>query len=555
MRSTPLAKAFSLSCVVLLLASATARGEPSVNIPLTHWAYDFLDRLEAKRLVSGIRNGTKPLTRHQVAQTLIQCRTSGAYQPLSPVDQQRFNQLEEELFYELSRLQAGNQPRKRAHLYQLRSHDSAFFFDPTLRYRWIRQGDANIVRWNQRHRSNGGIAYGYISKYAAFYANIRDNRRWGADEEDLIASQSPERGVPLYDLGTADTTTFDYYEPESYLSLSLPWTDVMLGIDSNIWGPGYTGSLGLSSNTPSYPQIKVWGIFFGRATFTWLHASLDSGVIDSLRTYVEQEPYERTVYRPKYLAAHRLEVTLKDGLDVGLYESMIYGEANAALALMYWFPLTFLVGTEGLTRNTGNKQLGLDVDVNLVPDLKLYGALHIDDLSLERMFDDDSVNLVGFQLGALYVDPAGLRDLDLRLEYTRINPWVYDHQFRACNFYSYDSVLGYWLEMNGDDLLAEARYRPHAAVNLSAYFERRRKGEGELGDYHHYAPPAEPFLFGQVEKRHIWGLKCAFEPFRDFWIKAAYRYTDASNVLAEAEDRREDRTEHVFELDIGYNYW
>lgn len=557
MRPLRFRRTYSLILAGMLVAvgSAGTHAEPSPELPLGHWAYDFLDRLETRQVVRGLRNGTKPFTRLEVARILLECRRSRGYENLFEVDRQRFEELEAELSYELSRLDQGRQDRGRRHLYAARVWDSALFCNPILSYRWTKEGSANIARWDERRRSNGLLVYGYATREAAFSAHIRDNRVWGSTLDELAAHESPERGIPLYRLGPTGKASIDYYEPDSHLAFSLPFADAVLGIGANVWGPGYTGTLGLSDNAPSYPEVKLSETYFRGVRLTWIHASLDSGVLDSLRTYHGQEDGQRKVYRPKYLAAHRLEVTLIPGLDLGVYESIVYGDSNEGLALMYWLPLTFLVGSEGLLRDTGNKQFGLDVDANLIPRLKLYGGLHVDDIALERMFDDErAANIVGFQLGGLYLDPFGLRDWDLRVEYTRLNPWVYDHKYPTCTFYSYDSVLGYWLERNGDDVFLEARWRPRAWAEVSGFLEQRRKGD-QGTPQQHYSPPAEPFLFGQVAKRRISGVGCSLEPLRDFWVRANYQFVDGRNLPTAGGEGREDRKEHVFELGVGYNYW
>ncbi len=42
----------------------------SVSFPMNHWVYDFLDRLQTKRIITELLPGTKPYTRFQIAKFL-----------------------------------------------------------------------------------------------------------------------------------------------------------------------------------------------------------------------------------------------------------------------------------------------------------------------------------------------------------------------------------------------------------------------------------------------------------------------------------------------------
>ncbi|MCH7756096.1 hypothetical protein IH970_13375, partial [candidate division KSB1 bacterium] len=43
----------------------------SVYVPLNHWSYEFVERLETKGVLIGILNGTKPYSREEMAGYLL----------------------------------------------------------------------------------------------------------------------------------------------------------------------------------------------------------------------------------------------------------------------------------------------------------------------------------------------------------------------------------------------------------------------------------------------------------------------------------------------------
>jgi len=539
--------------IVIFIATSFLHSEdvsrlPSPNLPPTHSAYDFIDRMETKGIISSIRNGTRPFTRMEIAQMLLDCSRNPIC--LTKVDSQQLQWLRAEFAYELKRLDPeGNYP-SRKHVYRLIHDDSGLFFIPTLRIKWKFDDDNAGMNLLKLHQSHGGIIYGYISQHAAFYTAINDNLLRG-DDLNISGKLSPERGDILYHTVGASRT--DYFDTSSSLTFNLPFTRVVLGLERNLWGPGYTGTLGLSDHAPAYPQLKITGRYFDKITFTWLLASLDSGLIDSLRTLSTDYGFTRTYYIPKYLATHRVEISVFRGCDLGFYESVYFDDSNRGMMPLYWLPLTPLITSEQFNRDVANKQIGMDIDLNLIRNIKLYGALHIDEISLSEIFGGDNPhNWVGFQGGLFYVDPFSVRNTDFRIEYTRINPWVYSHKYIDC--YHFDSVMGYWLERNSDNLFFEFRYRPLYNLQLASSYEKRRKGEeGTVADQ--YANASASFLFGDVARQDVFTFRCMYELLRDLQINLKYQFVTGKGLFENSEGKHDPIEQHILEFSIGYGYW
>ena len=51
---------------VLLCILSTAFAQ-LVYVPLNHWVYDFIERLETKKIIPNVLNNTKPFTRKEIA--------------------------------------------------------------------------------------------------------------------------------------------------------------------------------------------------------------------------------------------------------------------------------------------------------------------------------------------------------------------------------------------------------------------------------------------------------------------------------------------------------
>ena len=73
----------------LLAENLTAQ---SIYVPLDHWAYELLDRLETKKQIQSVLNGTRPMTRGNMIRAL---QTVDPKAVLTPTDQQQIEQLKQ----------------------------------------------------------------------------------------------------------------------------------------------------------------------------------------------------------------------------------------------------------------------------------------------------------------------------------------------------------------------------------------------------------------------------------------------------------------------------
>lgn len=53
--------------ILIFLFMISLVNAQSVNLPLEHWAYSFFERMEARSILSGIRDGTRPVSRQKAS--------------------------------------------------------------------------------------------------------------------------------------------------------------------------------------------------------------------------------------------------------------------------------------------------------------------------------------------------------------------------------------------------------------------------------------------------------------------------------------------------------
>jgi len=213
--------------------------------------------------------------------------------------------------------------------------------------------------------------------------------------------------------------------------------------------------------------------------------------------------------------------------------------------------------------NLDNLQIWADIAVSRLPYTRLYGAMYIDEFSIDALMrGNDRHNWWAWQLGMLTADMWGLApNVDLRLEYTRSNPWAYRHRYP---WNSYDTwamrgnepgvayPLGFWQGHNGDYVRGDVYWRPKRDVGLSLWLSQaRRGGEGSVAEQ--YDQIDEPYLFGPVTRTREFGAEASWEIWRDLALRGsmsrtARRRTDSDTPAAE-------RSWTTLSAGLFYNVW
>ena len=513
--------------IVLALCSLAFNVSLSQSVYLhpSHEVYDFLKRMEGKQVIVGYRDAVKPLTRQEISRFLIAIdeRTS----LLTSVERDELMFYKQEFFVEFQQLGFQKEmPEERWHLYPYRSEPGIFNVDLVGGY----AVQANPTKTNTRTRSNGLFAYGYGGSFMGMYLYFRDNQESGSfvnarkdmtPQQGQIISKSGDKMIQ-YDLADAQLT-FDV----AFLKLSIEKMP-------NVWGAGYHGNLILGDKPPSYPQLKMRARLGKDVDFTFIHSWLSSDVVDSLNSYyahtVRAVADYRTIYRQKYLAAQMLEASVANGVDIAVGESEVYGSRNPEL--LYLIPGMFYFAAEHYTGDEDNKQVFGSVDINAIKDLNLYATLFLDEFSVsEFTIPDRQRNQLGFTLGARSYD-LFYPNTDVLVEYTRTNPWVYNHKYPDATFQSHQFDLGHWIGQNADELYLEANYRPMRELRVGIQFESLRKG-GKDSTRFQYELPTPPFLYGPVIKQQSYGITARYEPIRDLFVDVHLfiaRYAQDANV-------------------------
>ena len=193
-------------------------------------------------------------------------------------------------------------------------------------------------------------------------------------------------------------------------------------------------------------------------------------------TYRTPEGWDRVKINPKWIAAHRLEYTPAHWLLLSVSEAVIWGERGLDAA--YLNPLYFLYSAQHDGGDRDNVVMSGDFVARLPFRGIFYGALLIDDMKISKLGKGDAGNKLGFLTGVFSTD-LFLDGLDVGIEYTRLEPYVYSHFYPINRFSNWNSSLGADLQPNSDRLELTLLYRPtfDITLNLSSALNRH----GSLG--------------------------------------------------------------------------
>ncbi|MCH8875091.1 hypothetical protein IH824_20405 [candidate division KSB1 bacterium] len=520
----------SLLLVFLFLPSGIQ--SQSANLPLDHWAYAFLERLELKGLYISEDFDTKPYSREAIAEIILQIdeKVKQDSSKISAVEWDLLEQLKGEFHEDLKKLQPEVEIRNKEyepHLWSWRNEDFVGHLDLLL---------GQQVRLESKESVESGIAesttswgFGLRANFKESMAMFFEGRSFVLSGTDTIENRffNPSLGLPVTRNALGDVTD----NASAYAVFRLPWFDLEIGRDLVEWGPGFRGNLILSRNSNFYDLFKAT-FRYERLKFVHFHGFLNA---------------ERT----KYLAGHRIEVRPSDSFRFSINETVVYG--GRGVEFLYANPFFAIIIAERHLGNKDNNLVSLDFTWFLRnPELKLYGEFLFDDFNPRKNLFHDFVNKWGVLIGGYWVDPFGLSNTDFRLEYVRIQPFVYWHTKGEINFYTnYSNFMGHWLGPDSDDFYVEIKKRVHKNFRFGLSFERRRRGQNDLSQLER--PPDQKFNFlgGVVEKNSFYGATFEWQLLRDIFLNATYQFIQTDNLRRVAG---QDQNNHRLLVNLSLNY-
>lgn len=501
----------------------------TVFVPLENDVYEFLDRMSLKAIIN-IDNEVLPFSRKYISGKLseIEQKSKSPKFLLSEIDKEELEFYRQEFFYEITSDLDTIKSTYNERWFLYSYSDSLFNLklSPIAGYGISVTNDlSGHTRWI------GASAFGNYSDWFGFSFDIRDKGEFG-NNIDKTKYFSPLRGA--WSKNAPDG--IEYSDVRGSINFNWKWGNISLIKDYLRWGHGKFGQIILSDKAPSYPQIRLQLKPTNWLRFNYIHGWLSSQVYDSSSFYYS---YPGTLsenliksYIPKYIAANMITVSPINWLDISAGNAVIYGGDIRPEFLIPFMFYKFLDHNSGRGDvNDANGVMYFDLSAKYPANFQFYGTMFIDVTEVRNILDNNFKNTwIGFTLGGKSVD-LFFNNFDLTLEYTRINPWVYEHKNEVTNYKHLKYPLGHWLGQNADQLRLQFNYQFIRGLKFTIFAEFVRKGGMDEINYAYSDTHNEnfPFLYKPLRSEKRIGIDAKFEFIHDLIIKSSYIYSEITD--------------------------
>ncbi len=523
---------------LLVLAGSLASAQHVEHVPFAHPVHDFIDRLGVRGVLPLESVVVRPIERREAARLLDSAWAHrGSLTRVERATVEKFRtefaaDLGERLDRDvvilgeqtsLTALAEGLVSDREKHLFAVMDSAASLVVDllASVEYRSIhsasRATDATLGTIGGRFRGTLAGRLGYMLQ--ATNGVMLGNRALALADPHLAAN------VKFNDLESAN---FDM--TEAYLRYSFGWAGIQFGREFTSVGTGYGDRLLLSGNAPAMDFVSV-DARYKTFRFFFLHGAILAADREGSGLIVGA-PADAS----KYLALHRFQFSLFDLMNVGVNEMVVYQRLTPEYA--YLIPVNFFKSAEHQLRDRDNALLAFDVEVFPTAGWKCYGMWVIDDIMISRMGTGWWGNEFAWQAGVSATNLLGWNDVDMILEYQRVEPYVYSNRV-AGNDFSHNTIgLGTGVPPNADELMAEVRWTTSPWLRLRAQAAYRRHGMNEMaGDsllrnvggsvlQGHRAIDPEEALFLDGVKETITRLTVAaeYEPIREMFLSGSVEW-------------------------------
>ncbi len=400
--------------------------------------YDLLNKLEAESVIqSGLLN-TKPISRKEAFRLLQEAEANS--ESRSEFIKNLIRTLKDRLGPDPS---SGTQLKPIDSIYAKYIHTNAEVH--TLKY-----GESIQNQQPFNYNNNGDLYQRGSNERIGFTSRLEN---WGP----LSLEVNPEFRYP-------DTpfTNQDLVTRKAYAVLDLGW-DVVLGQDSQWWGPGYHGALLLSNNAEPFTMLKISNP--SPVRLPWIFDSLGPFGFTFFVTNLEKA---RKIPEP-YLYGMRFDFKPHPNVEIGLQKTaFLGGRAGRPENAKIWLQSLYgandadncYAGEGCYKKEPGDQRAGIDFKLTVpwnVQPMQIY---------LEADGEDEYHNLPNLWafIGGIYL-PRILNEerLDFRMEYTttrgrKRNPyiWYLHHLYSG---YTYNgNIIGHHVGTDANDFFSEVSY-------------------------------------------------------------------------------------------------
>lgn len=313
-----------------------------------------------------------------------------------------------------------------------------------------------------------------------------------------------------------------------------------IGRFSESWGPFENRSLILSSHPYSYDKIGL-GFRSTRIAFHSFVAQLDD--IAGAR---------------RFITAHRLDIRLPREIQLGLSETVIYGNPGQHIDFAYLNPFTLFADAQLNDKKEANENISIDA---VWPTRRIITRFQflIDDFILDGPGDPPpntktSPHRLGWA-GSVTLHDVGINQSRVEIFYSRLGTHTYNVKSkRPWQSYTYrDRGLG-WPYNDGDQVTLSLTYLGVSSWLFETEWSYRRQGQRRLlsNDFDDSTFVKSPtYPSGVVQKTLASAWRAVYQPNYFFDVRAAVMF----NLIRNKNHVTGRSKEIAAQLTVRYSWW
>ncbi len=533
-----------ISIIFILIASVFIinRAEGQIElVPVEHPVYEFLKKMQVEGVIPEYSSANLPLSRKAVGNYIDKILNS---RTLSGIESKLAKEFYNEFYYDVRKdpsrytsifgTKRGNlfSDEKFRYLYGFTDTNASLFFNTIVEFEISGNEGDSLLNNTATISDLGLIARGTLYDKVGYSINIQAGKKVAGTSESsefLKMTNTTLKTDREFRLHGNYYTNYRgharYQTPGGFLSLTAGHEKISIG-------SGYISKLFYSNDAPPFSFIKL-DLSYKKFAYSFFYGSLRG---DSIGVELNS----------KNIAGHRLDVNFSDKFRAGFYESIVI--SNDPFSFSFFNPFSFLTSADlnsGAKETTLNNTL-MGIDLEYVPfkNLSIQATFLIDDLNLSTISDTSYVgneNKFGYQLGILWSRAFTLDNLILKVEYTRLDPFVYSHRSNKSTYTNWGISLGSQLPPNSDEIALETDLWLSSRININCNYTFQRSAFGIIfdengkllynfgGDINYgfgdYNIIKNRFLNGNRINKSFFTLNLNAQLFRQFYLNVMYRYS------------------------------
>lgn len=452
---------------ILIITSLNVTLGSGVTYPLDHWTYKVIDELITRGYFHGLNYVTKPFSRNDLAKELIKI-DSISIKP--SIDDYLIQLLKEELNNELNSLRDNVYPQSKITFTTRLSH----------------------FTWNDNNYKVIGGVQGKLKLSADYgkYFTIHTTTVW--------------KQKNAYDFVTNERVfgSNDHFTEQAYLSYHDDKFIIKIGKDYLDWGYSKS-SFAINETVGSFSQIYLqWKSEILR--FTYFTALLDNNIYFDSTFSSQQEVINR------YYSASRLDVSLFDHkLNLGIWQSVLYGGKNSTLGLRYSNPIMVYYAVQWNDYEKGNLLVGTDLRYHLFNWIEVYSGAVIDDWQIQNQGSVKELipNKWGGMIGFNFTDILrnyNIIGTEVNLELSKVTNRTFNQKTPYHRLLYGRNYIAHPLGTDFETLDITLKQWITPQLQLLVFGNFHHKGEGNLDEH------TEPWLEKDENGQYIYSLETGY---------------------------------------------